>query len=46
MSNAGRRGIYVIIDMHGVVGSQSTSDDTGQQNTNLLEQRNDQGNTA
>lgn len=40
-------GIYVIIDMHGVVGSQSTSDDTGQQNTNQYwNNSNDQGNTA
>ncbi len=34
VSNAGSRGIYVIIDMHGAVGSQSNSDSTGQQNTN------------
>lgn len=40
-------GIYVIIDMHGVVGSQSDSDDTGQQNTNAYwTNGNDQGNTA
>jgi aryl-phospho-beta-D-glucosidase BglC (GH1 family) len=40
-------GIYVIIDMHGVVGSQSTSDDTGQQNQNQYwTNSNDQGNTA
>jgi endoglucanase len=31
---AGARGIYTIIDMHGVVGAQSTSQDTGQQNLN------------
>lgn len=31
---AAQRGIYVIIDMHGVVGSQSTSQDTGQQKSN------------
>jgi hypothetical protein len=29
-----RAGIYVIVDMHGVVGGQSTSDDTGWQNQN------------
>jgi len=34
VSNCAQRGIYVIIDMHGVVGSQSTSGDTGQQNLN------------
>jgi endoglucanase len=34
VTNCLRRGIYVIIDMHGVVGGQSTSDDTGQQNQN------------
>ena len=32
VSSAAARGIYVIIDMHGVVGSQTNSDDTGQQN--------------
>jgi endoglucanase len=42
VSQAGARGIYVIIDMHGVVGSQSTSGDTGQQNNNSY----NQGNTA
>ncbi len=31
---ASARGIYTIIDMHGVFGGQSTSDDTGQQNQN------------
>jgi endoglucanase len=37
----------VIIDMHGVVGSQSTSGDTGQQNTNTYwSDGNNQGNTA
>ena len=49
VSNAGSRGIYVIIDMHGAVGSQSTSDDTGQQNVNQYfydSTGNDQGNTA
>jgi endoglucanase len=40
-------GIYVIIDMHGVVGGQSTSDDTGQENQNQYwTNDNDQGNTA
>jgi endoglucanase len=44
---AGAAGLYVIIDMHGVVGSQSTSDDTGQQNQNQYwTNTNDQGNTA
>jgi endoglucanase len=47
VSEAGSRGIYVIIDMHGVVGSQSTSGDTGQQNTNTYwSNGNNQGNTA
>ena len=47
VSEAGQRGIYVIIDMHGVVGSQSTSGDTGQQNTNTYwSNSNNQGNTA
>jgi endoglucanase len=47
VSEAGQRGIYVIIDMHGVVGSQSTSGDTGQQNVNSYwTNSNDQGNTA
>jgi aryl-phospho-beta-D-glucosidase BglC (GH1 family) len=47
VSEAGSRGIYVIIDMHGVVGSQSTSGDTGQQNTNTYwSNSNNQGNTA
>jgi aryl-phospho-beta-D-glucosidase BglC (GH1 family) len=44
---AGAAGLYVIIDMHGVVGSQSTSDDTGQQNQNQYwTNTTDQGNTA
>jgi len=44
---AAAQGIYVIIDMHGVVGGQSTSDDTGQQNQNQYwTNDNDQGNTA
>lgn len=34
VTNCAARGIYIIIDMHGVVGGQSTSDDTGQQNQN------------
>ena len=35
VTNCASRGIYVVIDMHGVVGGQSTSDTTGQQNQNL-----------
>ena len=35
VTNCASRGIYVVIDMHGVVGGQSTSDDTGRQNQNL-----------
>jgi aryl-phospho-beta-D-glucosidase BglC (GH1 family) len=35
VTNCATRGIYVMIDMHGVIGGQSTSDDTGQQNQNL-----------
>jgi len=47
VNEAGARGIYVIIDMHGVVGSQSTSDDTGQAGRNTYwTNSNDQGNTA
>jgi endoglucanase len=34
VTNCASRGIYVVIDMHGVVGGQSTSDDTGWQNQN------------
>ncbi len=34
VTNCAARGIYVVIDMHGVIGGQSTSDDTGQQNQN------------
>jgi endoglucanase len=34
VTNCTPRGIYVIIDMHGVIGGQSTSDDTGEQNQN------------
>jgi len=47
VNEAGARGIYVIIDMHGVVGSQSTSDDTGQAGRNTYwTNSDDQGNTA
>jgi endoglucanase len=35
VTNCASRGIYVVIDMHGVVGGQSTSGDTGWQNQNL-----------
>jgi len=42
-----QRGIYVIIDMHGVVGGQAPSDDTGQANLNAYwNNGNNQGNTA
>jgi len=34
VSNAWQRGIYTVIDFHGVPGGQSTSQDTGQQNQN------------
>jgi len=34
VSNCAVRGIYVVIDMHGVIGGQSTSGDTGWQNQN------------
>ena len=34
VNTAGSMGIYTIIDMHGVVGGESTSDDTGQANLN------------
>lgn len=34
VNTAGSMGIYTIIDMHGVVGGQSLSDDTGQANVN------------
>ena len=47
VSNAAQRGIYTIIDMHGVVGGQSKSDDTGRAGQNLYwSDSNDQGNTA
>lgn len=40
-------GLYVVIDMHGVFGGQSTSPDTGYQNQNQYwSNGNDQGNTA
>jgi len=34
VTNCAARGIYVVIDMHGVVGGQTVSDDTGWQNQN------------
>lgn len=34
VNNCASRGLYVIIDMHGVVGGQSTSDSCGQANSN------------
>jgi endoglucanase len=34
VSNAWQRGLYVVIDFHGVPGGQSTSQDAGQQNLN------------
>ncbi len=34
VQQASERGIYTVIDMHGVFGGQSTSDDTGQANSN------------
>jgi aryl-phospho-beta-D-glucosidase BglC (GH1 family) len=34
ITNCTARGIYVVIDMHGVIGSQSTSQTAGQQNLN------------
>jgi hypothetical protein len=47
VANCATRGIYVIIDMHGVVGGQSVSDDTGQANRNTYwTDGNAQGNTA
>lgn len=42
-----QRGLYVVIVMHGAVGSQSTSDTTGQANTNAYwSNANHQGNTG
>jgi endoglucanase len=47
VSNAAAAGLYTVIDMHGVVGGQSTSDDTGWENQNQYwTNGNDQGNTA
>jgi aryl-phospho-beta-D-glucosidase BglC (GH1 family) len=47
VSAAAARGIYVIIDMHGVVGGQSTSDDTGRSGQNQYwANGNFQGDTA
>ncbi len=47
VSQAAAQGIYTIVDMHGVVGGESTSDDTGEQNVNAYwTNSNDQGNTA
>jgi endoglucanase len=47
VNEAGARGIYVIIDMHGAVGGQATSGDTGQENNNSYwSNGNNQGNTA
>jgi aryl-phospho-beta-D-glucosidase BglC (GH1 family) len=34
VTNCAARNLYVVIDMHGVVGGQSTSDSTGRQNQN------------
>jgi endoglucanase len=34
VTNCAARGIYVVLDMHGVVGGQGTSDDTGRENQN------------
>ena len=34
VTNCAARGIYVVIDMHGVIGGQTISDDTGWQNQN------------
>jgi endoglucanase len=47
VTNCAARDIYVVIDMHGVVGGQSLSDTTGQANQNQYwTDGNDQGNTA
>ena len=47
VTQASTRGLYVIIDMHGAVGGQSTADHTGQQNSNQYwSDSNNQGNTA
>ncbi|HEY1789547.1 MAG TPA: cellulase family glycosylhydrolase [Verrucomicrobiae bacterium] len=34
VTNCAARGIYVVIDMHGVIGGESLSDDTGEENQN------------
>jgi len=34
VTNCAARGIYVVIDMHGVIGGESVSDDTGWENQN------------
>lgn len=34
VTNCTARGIYVVIDLHGVIGQQGTSQDTGEQNVN------------
>ncbi|WP_394844746.1 glycoside hydrolase family 5 protein [Pendulispora brunnea] len=47
VNNAGARGLYVIIDMHGAVGGQSTADHTGRSNQNQYwNSDNNKGNTA
>jgi len=47
VSQCGSLGIYVVIDMHGVFGGQSGSQDCGQENSNAYwGNGNDQGNTA
>jgi len=47
VNNCANYGIYVVIDMHGVVGGQSTSQDCGQQNQNTYwTNSNYQGDTA
>ena len=47
VSQAAAQGIYVIIDMHGLVGGQSNSQDTGQSGVyNYWSNSNDQGNSA
>jgi endoglucanase len=34
IAQAAARGIYTVVDMHGVIGGESTNQDTGQQNNN------------
>lgn len=47
VTNCASRGIYVVIDMHGVIGGQSSSGDTGWQNQNQYwTNRTDQNQTA